>query len=127
MTSRRRRSRAEPQPVAETRGFLLPVRWEVPKDTSIIFSNHIFVRLQDDHVIITFGQAELPYEVQVTEETRTRLQAEGLPVQVVARLATTPQKLGEMAEQMNRIHNIWLERQGQGQGQSNDATEQIAT
>ena len=125
MTTGRRGSEEELQPDAEAQGILIPLRWEVPKDTSIQFTNHIFVRLQDDYVIITFGQAELPYEIEITEETRTRLQESGLPIQVVARLATTPRKLGEMAEHMSRIHKIWLERQAQGQ--SDDATEQIAT
>ena len=125
MTTARHGSEEERQPDAEAQGILLPVRWEVPRDTSILFANQIFVRLQDDFVILTFGQAELPYEIQITEETRTLLQEKGLPIQVVARLATTPQKLGEMAEQMNRIHKIWLERQGQGE--SHDATEQITT
>ena len=113
MASGRRQSKTEKQPENQSQEVLVPTHWERSPEVLITFVNHIFVRLQDDHVILTFGQSELPYEIEVTEEVRAQLQEDGLPVQVVSRLAVTHQKLGEMAEQMNRIYNVWLQHQGE--------------
>jgi hypothetical protein len=46
---------------------------------------------------------------------QARLREEGIPIQVVARLAVSPQKLGEIAGQMNRVYTEWLQNQSQGE------------
>ena len=99
----------------------MPLRWERQTDDLIKFVNQVFVRLHGDHVVLTFGQAELPYESPVTVETQNKLKEQGLPVQVVTRLAVTPQRLGIMAEQMKKIYDIWLDRQ---RGDAGDDTTQ---
>ena len=116
MTTRRRGTRRERQTDDQVQELAIPVHWERQTVDLIKFVNHIFVRLQDDHVVLTFGQAELPYDVVITEETRSKLEEQGLPIQVVTRLAVTPQRLGIMAEQMKKIYDIWLDRQQGGAG-----------
>ena len=114
MTTRRRSTRRARQTDDQVQELLIPAHWERRADDLIKFVNQIFVRLQDDHVVLTFGQAELPYDVEITEETRNKLQEQGLQVQVVTRLAVTPRRLGIMVDQMKKIYDIWLERQSGG-------------
>ena len=116
MTPRRRSTRRERRTDDQVQELAVPARWERQADDLIKFANQIFVRLQEDHVVLTFGQAEVPYEAPLTEETRNKLQEEGLPIQVVTRLAVTPQRLGNMADQMQRIYDIWLASQQGGAG-----------
>lgn len=116
MTTRRRSTRRERQTTDQDQLIPIPIHWERQADDLIKFVNQIFVRLQDDHVVLTFGQAELPYDVEITDETRSKLQEQGIPVQVVTRLAVTPRRLGAMADQMKKIYDIWLDRQQGGTG-----------
>ena len=123
MTPRRRSTRRERRTDDQVQELAVPARWERQADDLIKFANQIFVRLQEDHTVLTFGQAEVPYEAPLTEETRNKLQEEGLPIQVVTRLAVTPQRLGNMADQMKRIYDIWLASQQGGAG--DDSTQSI--
>ena len=92
-----------------------PVRWDEDPNIPILFANQVFVRLQEDYILVTFGQAELPKELELTPETRTLLRAEGIHAKVVARLAVTPRKLAQIIEHLTTVHNRWLEIQQEQQ------------
>ena len=76
-----------------------------PSNTPILFTNHLFVRRIKDQVILTFAQVELPYEINISEENKSRIQDEGLSAQVVAKLAITAESFGDMLKIMNGVYN----------------------
>ena len=87
----------------------VPLKWENAGNLPMLFTNHLFVRRQDDYVIITFGQAELPYEIQISTESLKQLEEDGLQIQVVARLATTRQVLNNFIRHLSTIRDSWPE------------------
>ena len=119
MTSRRRRSSAERGSDIAIHQLAAPIQWESREGNPILFADQLFVRLQGDNVVLSFGQAELPYEAQLTQET---LGERPVTVRVVARLAVTPRILERMAGHMNQIYNAWLAQQPKGE--THDSGEQ---
>jgi len=116
MPPKRTRSRKPRETEDETQqGIQVRARWENTERIPILFANHVFVRLQDDDFVVTFGQAELPYEVDLTDEMREKLRTEGLPIQVVARLAIPAEKISSVIEVLVNVHNQRLERQQRGE------------
>jgi len=87
--------------------FSIPIRWESTSRNPILFTNQIFVRAHEDHFIVTFGQTDLPYEVELSEETKERLGKQGLPIQVVARLAIAPASMGQFIQHLTAVHDSW--------------------
>lgn len=114
MTSRRGRSRATGEKVVTGQRISVPTRWEGFEKVPILFADAVFVRLQGEQVIITFGHGQLPYEVQLSEETLMKLSEEGVPIQVVTRLAVTPDKLGEIIQHLTTVHRAWIGSRQQG-------------
>ncbi|MCI0439125.1 MAG: hypothetical protein L0177_08340 [Chloroflexi bacterium] len=114
-TPRRRRRQSDEKPPEEVEpvgeSLATHLNWDVGPQPPIVFANHIFIRLQDDYFLVSFGQVELPRLLDIDEETRQRLVREGMTVQSVARLAITPYRMGQMLEQLNRLYNRWIERQ----------------
>ena len=105
-TSEQRPREQETLPVPGP-GIMIPALWENPTNLPMLFANHLFVRRQDDYVILTFGQAELPYETQLDSERIKEIAEEGLPIQVVARLATTQQKLNDFIRHLSNVRDTW--------------------
>ncbi|GEM_PF-5293243 len=75
-----------------------------------VFVNQIFVRGQEDHVFITFGEADLPKELEITNELRQRLLKEGLPVYPVVRLVVTPSILEQFIDKLQVVQQRLLTR-----------------
>ena len=118
----RGKSKEEPEQVeVETQPLKLTVHWDDSESFPITFANHVFVRLQDDIALVSFGQVELPREVPLSEETRNRMNEEGLPVQTVARLALPVAKISDVIRHLSTIYEIW-QRQNQ-LPEVSDATE----
>lgn len=87
------------------------LHWEGVEALPVLWANQIFVRLEDEEqVLITFGQATLPHEVQLSPDSIQRLKTAGLPVRAVARLAVTPRRLEEMMAHLNTIRAVWRQR-----------------
>lgn len=105
--------------VRESAGRLsIPINWTQDSGLPILLANHAFVRLQDDCFIVTFGQIELPREIDLSEETKERLESEGIPVQIVSRLAITPARMRIIIESFSRLYEIWERQQSGGSGES---------
>ncbi len=105
-TPRRQRRSATGQSRAkgvEQEPIRILLRWEGIDDVPILMANQIFVRYQEGQVILTFGQALPPYELQIREETMARLQREGAPCRAVAQVAIAPVKLKGVIRVLNEI------------------------
>ena len=90
------------------------LRWIGMDALPYLFTNQLFVRLQEGQFLVTFGSLEMPYETEISQESKARLVQEGAPVQTVARLAIAPEQMGNMIEHLTSVHKIWLDRQSQG-------------
>ena len=99
----------------------LRTRWPDEDDVPLLFINQFFIRLQNDAFLLSFGEVELPRELELSDETRQKLDSEGLPVRVRTRIAISPGMIPNFIEQLTRINNVWLE-QSRGHGEF-DATE----
>ena len=87
----------------------IPLKWENVSNLPMLFTTNIFVRRQDDQVIITFGQTELPYDVQLSPERIKELEENGMQVQVVARLTTNRQSLSNFIDHLSTVRDNWPE------------------
>ena len=101
--------------VHEGKGQLrFPINWTQDSGLPILLANHAFVRLQDDSFIVTFGQMELPREAELSDETKARLEKEGIPMQVISRLAITPARMRTIIEIFSRMYDSWERQQSSG-------------
>lgn len=95
--------------------------WENSENVPILFANHFFVRLQDDAFLLTFGQMEIPLEAPLSDGALQNLQTAGMPVQTIARIAMTPERITRVIENLTTVRDIWLKRQGEVGGENGSA------
>jgi hypothetical protein len=93
-----------PRSTDEGESVLVRHRWTGLERVPIVFANHMWVRWQEDQFLLTFGQAELPFEPEISQETRENLKAEGLPIRPVVRLAISPAFMSRTIEGLTKVH-----------------------
>ena len=88
--SSREQEPSEPGTAGEVRPQAVMVqgkmRWTHTQEHPILFANHVWVQLLEDHFLVTFGHVELPYGA-VAEELQGIIEQEGIEVHAVCRLA----------------------------------------
>jgi hypothetical protein len=82
----------------------VPMHWVGADEVPIMMANQIFVRYTEGQVLIAFGQAVGPYEVQVSKDTQARLKREGIPARTVAQVSVSPVRFGQMLRALNDLH-----------------------
>ena len=105
-TPRRQRKSAARQSRAESakqEPIQVPMRWVGTDDLTILMANQVFVRFQDGQVVLTFGQAMPPYELEISKETIEDLRREGTPCRAVAQVSLSPIKFTGFVRALNEI------------------------
>ncbi|MFH1140745.1 MAG: hypothetical protein V1724_03530, partial [Chloroflexota bacterium] len=107
MPRRQRRSAAKQSRAEgiEQEPILVPMRWVGTDDLPILMANQIFIRYMEGQIILTFGQATPPYELQISKDTIAQLQREGAPCRAVARVSVAPIKFSGMVRALNEIQS----------------------
>jgi hypothetical protein len=86
-------------------------------DCPILLSNIAIVQNEHNEFILTFGQYSPPIVIGSEEERRRRLASmSALPVNVIARIGMTPDRMAEFIDALQKNYGRWRDRQSQQQG-----------
>ena len=101
-TAKRKPGKRKPRAKGvEIRSMKVQVRWADGEYPPPIVANQVFLHAFDGNFTLTFGYAELPYELPYTEETLRRIQRQGVVVRPVTRIVVPHSRLEAMLEVMN--------------------------
>ena len=90
---------------------VLAPRWPLSSNKDTVFANMVLAQHQDGAFIISFGMVLAPNPYNISREDFGQLTQ--LPVDVVARVVLTPEKMREVIEVLSENYRKWSAAQGQ--------------
>ena len=94
----------------------LPFFFIGSEDVPIVLSNLQVIQHIQQEFIITFGQFSPPVVLGTPEEQMEQMKSKPyLPVKTVARVAMSPQRVGDLITALQRNLDKWKAQQGGGQ------------
>ena len=96
-----------------TQEHRLPIVREGIEDVPILFANDFIAQFRGTEFILTVGQLQPPIIFGSAEERQEQLDKTGyVPVQVVARLGLTEQRMGQLIEVLNQNWEKYQQQKG---------------
>lgn len=95
-----------------------PLNWQAPEQIPVQFANNVFVILQEDYFLVTFGHTELPHRGPISPEELAEMVKRGVPVTPVARLVISPVGMGRILQELTRLYQRWEQIQQEAMKQA---------
>jgi hypothetical protein len=73
-----------------------PLKWEIPQDMPILWTNNFVIQHTENEFILTFFQVTPPILIQPTREDIEAI--ESVPARAIARIALTPHAMAELLD-----------------------------